>query len=102
MPASKLKARSLSDFQSVHDKSVVIPGKIRAALAEMAKLGPEHYEYELEFLKLAGLSVTDLAAHRDQFAAHIVHVKHANGKAYSTPKNVWFADKKAAAKARGA
>lgn len=100
MPASK--PRTLADFRASHDKSTVIPNKIRAALAVMAKQGPEHYEYEAEFLKLASLSVTDLAAYRDQFAPHLFIAKHLNGKSYSTPKNIWFATKQAAAKARGA
>lgn len=99
MPAQK--ARTVEDFRNSHDKSVVIPNKIRAALAEMAKIGPQHHEYEVDFLKLAGLSTTDLGKYRDQFKDHIVVVNHANGKALPNAKNVWFADKKVAAKVRG-
>jgi|SRR6185437_6544756 len=98
---SVTKPRTSADFRGSHDKDVVIPNKIRSALAAMAKEGPEHYLYEQEFLKLAGLSTTDLARYRGQFEAHIVVVTHENGKAYGSPKNVWFHNLKLAKELRG-
>ena len=98
---TKPTGRTLADWGAKHDKDVVIPNKIKAALALMAKEGPEHHLYEQEFLQLAKISTTDLSKYRDQFAAHIVVVTHENGKAYSSPKNVWFHDARIAKQLRG-
>lgn len=95
------KGRTVADFRSVHDKDIVIPNKIRGAFAEMAKEGPEHYLYEGELLKLAVVSTTDLAKIRESFGDHIVTVRHVNGKALSSPKNIWFHDPKVAKRVRG-
>ena len=59
--------KSLAEFRQSHDKSFIVPQKIRAALKA---LGPKGWVYELEFLRLAGLCTTDLAAYRDQFEEH--------------------------------
>lgn len=72
--------RSLQDFRAEHDKSFIVPLKIREALK---KLGAEGWDYEVQFLRLAGLSVTDLAAYRDEFADHFVVVGGRN------PKRLW-------------
>lgn len=90
------KSRTLSDFRAAHDQNVIIPTKIRAALAAMLKEGPEQWEYELEFLKRAGVSTTQLAQFRDQFEAHVVVA----GTGKSGGKRVWFADPKIAKKVR--
>jgi hypothetical protein len=71
--------KTLADFRSAHDKSYVVPHRIREALA---KLG-DSWEYDAGMLKLAQLSTTDLAAYRDQFRDHIVMT---NGR---NPKRVW-------------
>lgn len=63
--------KSLDDFKRSHDKSFIVPSKIRAALKG---LGPRGWAYEVEFIRLAGLSTTDLAAYRDQFEEHLVLV----------------------------
>ena len=93
------KARTLAEFRSVHDRNVVIPSKINAALEALLKIGPEHYEYESEFMKLAGISQADIGLFRDQFADHIVEAK-VPGKG-SNARRAWFGDKKVAAKLRG-
>lgn len=90
------KPKTLADFKAAHDPNVIIPNKIRAGLALIEKEGPEHWVYEMEFLKLSGLSTTQLAAFRDQFAAHTVEA--------SVGKNVkrcYFGNAKVAAKLRG-
>ncbi len=90
------KPKTLVDFRSAHDKNVIVPNKIRAALAAMLKEGPENYEYEVDFIRRAGISNTDMGLFRDQFEkAHIVEVGG------SSKKRVWFADPKVAKKARG-
>lgn len=93
------KPKTLADFKAAHDPDVIVPNKIRAALAAIEKIGPEHYEYEGDFLKLTGLSTTQLAKYRDQFAAHIIDTPATHGK--SSAKRVYFGSAKAAAKLRG-
>lgn len=92
------KAKTLADFRAIHDPNVTIPNKIRAALAAMRKVGPEQWEYETEFMKLAGISTTQLAQFREQFSAHVIETQHHAGR---SPRKVWFADPNAAKKARG-
>jgi hypothetical protein len=88
------KGKSLADFRAVHDKSVTIPQKIEAALVKMAKdNGPEHWEYEGQFIKLVGVSQAEFGQYRDKFKAHVVAIK-SNG----TTKRVWVATAKAATK----
>lgn len=72
--------KSLQEFRAEHDKSYIVPLKIREAIK---KLGVDGWEYEVQFLRLAGLSVTDLAAYRDEFADHFVVVGGRN------PKRLW-------------
>lgn len=96
MPTAKKKsAKTLADFRAAHDKNVIIPNKINAALAAMAAEGSESWEYEVDFLRRASVSTTDLAAFRQQFERHIVET---TGKSV---KRVWFATEKAAKAARG-
>ena len=82
--------KSLQEFRAEHDKSYIVPKKIKDAIE---KLG-DGWEYEAQFLRLAGLSVTDLAAYRDQFEAHIVVVGGRNSK------RVWVGTAKLAAQMR--
>lgn len=93
------KAKTLADFRAAHDKNVIIPNKIRAALEQLAKLGPEHYEYEADFLKLAGVSQTDIGKYREKFVDFIVETSAIHGR---TGRRVWFGTVKAAKAARGA
>ena len=92
------KARTLEHFRAAHDKNVIVPNKIKAALEAVRKIGPEHFEYEADFIKLAGLSQTDMSTFRDQFSAYIVETPAQHGRA---SKRVWFGDAKVAAKVRG-
>lgn len=87
---SKANARNSSTFNADHNKAVVIPNRIRAVLADLSKRGPEHYEYEADIVKLAKLSQTEISRFREGFRPHIVEIKYKDGKALSTPKNVWF------------
>jgi hypothetical protein len=88
------QGRTLADFRAAHDKNVIVPSKIRAALAEMEKEHAENWSYEADLIKRAGISQTDMSMFRDQFAEHIVET---SGK---TSKRVWFASAKVAAKVR--
>ena len=92
------KAKTLADFKAAHDPDVIVPNKIRVGLAAIAKEGPENWLYEQEFLRLTGVSTTQIARYRDQFAAHIVEAPGTNTKA---TKRVYFGNAKVAAKLRG-
>lgn len=91
----KAAGKTLDDFRSAHDRNVIVPTKIRKALAEMEAEHPENWEYELDFMRRAGISQTDIGAFRPQFDAHIVETAGKN------QKKVWFASAKVAEKARG-
>jgi hypothetical protein len=89
--------KNLASFRAAHDKNVIIPNKIRAAIASLEKdHGPEGWEYEAEFSKRAGTSTTDFAMFREEFKDHFVEVGGRNAK------RVWFATVKAAKAARAA
>lgn len=90
-----MTAKTLADFKALYDKNVYVPNRIRAAFAAMLeKDGAEAWDYEADFIKRAGISQTDASAFREQFAEHVVET---SGK---SPKKVWFASAKVAAKAR--
>lgn len=96
--ASKVAAKTLNDFRSEFDPDVKIPAKIKAGLAALLAEGREAWEYESDFMRRCpGIGNGNFAKYRSQFEKHIVVVKQ-DGK---NPKNVWFADAKVAAKARG-
>lgn len=93
--AKKPAARTLDDFRAAHDRNVIVPAKIRKALADMEAEHGESWEYELDFMRRAGISQTDVGMFRPQFEAHVVETGGRN------PKKVWFASAKVAEKARG-
>lgn len=87
--------KDLSTFRASHDRSVIVPNKIRAALAELEKSeGAEAWEYEAEFIRRAKLSQSDIGTFRDQFTAHVVDTVGNKGK------RIWFAQAKVAKAAR--
>jgi hypothetical protein len=67
-----VKIKTLQEFRNEYDKSVVVPKKINAALKLMGRHG---WVYEVEFARLAGLSMTDISAYRDMFADHVVTLR---------------------------
>lgn len=92
MKASKPKAekapksgRSIADFRAAHDTSYIVPTKIKAALAAM----DGGWLYEGEFVKLAGISLTQLGLFREQFEEHLVLLKgttHSGRRAWASTK----------------
>lgn len=94
----KSQPRSLADFRALHDPNVIVPNKIRAALAAMLKQGPEHWEYESDVVRLAGISNNQIGAYREAFLDHIVETSATDRR---TPRRVWFADPRVARKVRG-
>lgn len=90
----KTPGKTLADFRAAHDKNVIVPAKLKKALADMEAEHPENWSYEADVIKRAGISQTEMSTFRDQFADHIVET---SGK---TQKRVWFASAKVAAKVR--
>ena len=70
-PVPGKSARSLSEFKATYDKSYIIPRAIKAGL----KLLGSGWEYETAFAKMINVSLQDLSAYRDEFAAHIVSLR---------------------------
>ena len=66
------KVKTLSDFRATYDKATIIPAKLKAALK---LLGGSGWEYEVQFARNAGVSLTDLANFREMFAANIVNLR---------------------------
>ena len=96
--APKPKARTALDYRALHDKGVIVPNKIRAGLAKLLEIGPEHWEYDEQFRALCSIQGADLAAYRGQFARHwFMTPGTAGGKG---AKRVWFGDPKVAARER--
>lgn len=92
MTKPKTEARigkTLADFRAQHDKDYIVPQKVRDALKALG----DGWENEVDFLRLAKVSTTDLAMYRDQFADHWVVVDR-NGK------RVWAGTKALADKMR--
>lgn len=97
MQMAKQTPKTLADFKSAYDPNVKIPTRIREGLVSLAKEGPEAWEFEVDFIKRCGLSVTQFAAFREPFSDHIVETRP---ERTSNVKRVWFGDKKVAAKAK--
>ncbi len=93
--------KNLADFKSLFDRDVVMPEKIKAALAALAKEGPEAWEPEGDFIRRAQLSQTDMAKYREQFEGHFVEVKIIGRSTSGASRRVWFGSAATAAKARG-
>lgn len=79
-PANR-RGRTLAEFRDQFDKSTIVPKRIKTALAE---LGRSHWLYELEFQKLAGVSLADLGNFRDQFSDYVVAMRTKRAWAGST------------------
>lgn len=93
------KVKTVADFRGAHDTNVIVPNKIRAAFVAMLKEGPEQWDYEMDFIKRAGISTTQLGAFREQFLEHVIDAP--SGSSGRAGKRVWFADAKIAKKLRG-
>jgi|SRR5579863_10419228 len=89
--------RTLADLSAAHDKKVMIPNRIRAAIAALASTGND-WVYELDFIKLAlpPISGSDISKFRGQFPDFWAETPPVNGK--SSSRKVWFATKALCAK----
>ena len=91
---TKPTGKTLADFRAAHDRNVIVPAKIKKALADMEAEHAENWAYEGDFMKRAGISQTDMGMFREQFAEHVIETTGRNAK------KVWFASAKVAAKVR--
>ena len=83
--ASKKAVKGLADFRNRHDKSVIIPAKIKAGLESLT---PDGWEYESEFWRQITVSTTDGAKYRDGFADFIVTVNAGKKRIYCGSKKL--------------
>ena len=77
--ASKRTGRSLAEFKQAYDKDTIIPARIRAALKTLGN----GWEYEVQFAKSAGVSLSDLGNYREGFADHWHQIKADGRKVWS-------------------
>lgn len=87
---TKAKGKDIEAFRAAHDKSYIVPKKVKEALAELG----DAWEYESDFVRRCALSQTDFAAYRDQFSDFYVELGGRN------PKRVWAGTKAFANKLR--
>lgn len=89
------KGNTIADLRAVHDKSVVIPNRIKAALNQLHASG-DAWIYESDFMRLCKPPVSgqDIARFRDQFQDFWAEMPSVNGK--NQVRRVWFATKSAA------
>jgi hypothetical protein len=89
-PASK---RGLDDFRKAYDKSLIVPSKIKAGLADLGNA----WESEAEFIRRCGVSQSEFGRYREPFLAdHAVEVR---GRG-SRDVRVWAGTKAFATKLR--
>lgn len=81
-PETPKAGRSLDEFRSQHDKDFIVPQRIREGLKALGS----GWDYEVQFAKIAGVSLLDLAAYRDAFADHVVQVKRDGKRAWAGTK----------------
>src|SRR5208282_6094699 len=88
--------KTLADLHAAHDKSVMIPNRIRAALAALLASGDD-WAYEPDFMALTkpGISSIDISKYRDQFKDYWAEMPSTNK---SRVARVWFPSKKLADK----
>ena len=91
MTAKKV-GKDIAEFRSAHDRNFIVPSKIEEAIK---KLGPDCWEYETPFMRLAEISSTDMGLFRDGFNDFIVEI---GGK--RNPRRVWCGSKALATKLR--
>lgn len=80
--AEKRIGRDLSEFRAEHDKDYIVPQKIQEALKQLG----DGWEYEAQFIRLAGLSQTDFANYRESFMDFCVVVDRSGKRAWAGTK----------------
>ena len=88
--SAKNAGHTKDDFRDQHDKSYIVPKKIREGLEQLG----DAWEYEMEFMRRCGLSTTDFSRYRDEFEDYIVNTGGKN------PKRAWTGSVEFAAELR--
>ena len=78
-PGEAPKGRALDEFRARYDKDYIVPRRIKAGLESLGA----GWEYEVQFARMAGISLADLAAYRDQFAGHCVALGRDSRRAWA-------------------
>lgn len=91
---TKTKPRKADEFRREHDKSLIVPGKIRDGIK---KLGTDGWLYEGEFLASLGISPVDFSRFKAEFEAFVVTPPGSNK---ARTKRVWCGSTKLAVKLR--
>ena len=76
---AKRVGHSLSEFQAQHDKDFIVPARIKEGLKQLG----DGWAYEMEFVKLAGVSLGDLGNYREQFVEYVVVVRRDGKRAWA-------------------
>lgn len=76
------KGRSIDEFKQTYDKDTIVPSKIDAAL----ELLGDGWEYEVNFAKLAGVSLADIGTYREMYADYYVQVRRDGKRAWAGTK----------------
>jgi hypothetical protein len=84
MEESKV-GKSLADFRKQYDKNFIVPEKIEKALRQ---LGAGGWETELNFAKLAGVSMTDVGLFREKYQDHVVLVERGSRRIWAGSKSL--------------
>lgn len=82
--------KTIAALRAIHDKSIVIPNRIRGAIAALKASGDD-WAYETDFIRMAKppIGTHDIARFRDEFAAHWADMPSVDGK--KSARKVWFA-----------
>jgi hypothetical protein len=94
---TKTKGKTIEDLRATHDRTVVVPNRIRQAIAILKASGDE-WAYEQDFIALVKppIANVDIAKYRGQFLDFWADMPSSNGK--SSVRRVWFATKASADK----
>ena len=92
-PVKPTGGKDFESFRAAHDKSFIVPKRIKDGLAALG----DSWEYEAEFIKRCGVSQTDFAFYREHFADFYVET---SGSTNKRGKRVWAGTKAFATKLR--
>lgn len=89
--------KTLADLAAIHDRTVVVPNRIRAAI-EALKASGDEWAYEADFMLLVKppISGMDISRYREQFTDFWAELPTTNGK--GSIRRAWFPTKAAANK----
>jgi hypothetical protein len=94
---TKKQGKTLADLRAMHDRKVVVPNRIREALAILAKNGDDWaYEADFQALVKPPIANMDIAKYRDGFQDFWAELPERSSGGRSRQRRVWFVSKKLA------